>query len=148
MSAREAARFDPVKAAEAALARLADDFDDWMASEALTLSNAWTDIQTNGIDAERRDTLFRAAHDIKGQASTLGYPLVGAVAGNLCYLMDHVDTKLLPLTLIAQHVDAVRAMVAETAGEQENHTARALVDGLADVTEDFVARNGRPEQDD
>jgi hypothetical protein len=62
--------------------------------------------------------------------------------------MDHVDTKLLPLTLIAQHVDAVRAMVAETAGEQENHTARALVDGLADVTEDFVARNGRPEQDD
>ena len=140
MSEREAARFDPVKSAEAALKRLSTDFDSWMANEAATLASAWSDIQENGMNEENCATLFRAAHDIKGQASTLGYPLVGAVAGSLCHLIEHVPATDLPATLISQHVDAVRAMVAETAQKEENPTARALVDRLADVTEDFIAQ--------
>ncbi len=140
MSDREAARFDPIKSAEAALQRLSHDFDDWMATEAGALSDAWTDIQSNGMDEERCASLFRAAHDIKGQASTFGYPLVGAVAGNLCHLIEHVKPQDLPQTLVAQHVDAIRAMVAETARQEENPTALALVERLADVTEDFIKR--------
>lgn len=148
LSPREAARFDPVKAAEAALAKLSEDFDDWMASEALTLSRAFAEVQEHGLSEERCDTLFRAAHDIKGQAGTLGYPLVGAVAGSLCYLMEHVAREALPMTLIAQHVDAVRAMVAEMTQQEDNPTARALVERLADVTEDFVSRHGTPPSED
>jgi chemotaxis protein histidine kinase CheA len=147
LSPREAARFDPVKAAEAALEKLSADFDDWMANEALALSSAYTDIQENGMSDERRDTLFRAAHDIKGQAGTLGYPLVGGVAASLCHLIEHVDAATLPLTLVGQHVDAVRAMVAETGQKEDNPTARAIVDRLADVTEDYVSRNGTPDSD-
>lgn len=140
MSDREAARFDPVKSAEAALQRLSHDFDDWMASEATALVDAWTDIQANGMSEERCASLFRASHDIKGQASTFGYPLVGAVAGNLCHLIEHVPPADLPEPLVAQHVDAVRAMVAETSRQEDNATARALVERLADVTEDFIRR--------
>lgn len=144
MSEREAARFDPVKSAEAALERLSADFDSWMANEAATLGAAWAEIQANGMTEEKCATLFRAAHDIKGQASTLGYPLVGAVAGSLCHLIEHVPAESLPAKLVAQHVDAVRAMVAETAQKEENPTARALVDRLTEVTEDFVARTAPP----
>lgn len=140
LSGREAAQFDPVKSAEAALERLSGDFENWMEDEARTLAAAWADIQSDGLDEERSQVLFRAAHDIKGQASTLGYPLVGAVAGNLCHLMEHVDTPALPLTLVAQHVDAIRAMVQEKARQDDNPTARALVERLADVTDDFITR--------
>ncbi len=46
----------PHQVAEAALERLSHDFDDWMASESATLSDAWTDIQEKGIgDTERRE---------------------------------------------------------------------------------------------
>ncbi|WP_349357406.1 Hpt domain-containing protein [Stappia sp.] len=150
MSDREAARFDPVKSAEAALERLSNDFDGWMASEADTLATAWTEIRDQGLTEERCATLFRAAHDIKGQASTFGYPLVGSVAGNLCHLIEHVPREDLPLKLVEQHVDAVRAMVAETAQQEDNATARALVDRLVDVTEDFIARTapGDPQAPD
>ena len=148
LSEREAARFDPIKSAEAALERLSHDFDDWMASEAAALAQAWTDIQEQGVgDTERRETLFRAAHDIKGQASTFGYPLVGSVAGSLCHLMDHVPAEKLPLTLIAQHVEAIRAMVAETGQQEENATAKALVDKLTDVTNDYISRHGDGEEE-
>ena len=69
---------------------------------------------------------------------------LGAVAGSLCHLIEHVPAESLPAKLVAQHVDAVRAMVAETAQKEENPTARALVDRLAEVTEDFVARTAPP----
>lgn len=148
LSEREAARFDPIKSAEAALERLSQDFDTWMADEVETLAEAWADIQKNGIgDPERRDTLFRASHDIKGQASTFGYPLVGAVAGNLCHLMEHLEADKIPLTLVAQHVDAIRAMIAEIGQQEDNATARALVERLADVTSDYLARHGDGEED-
>jgi hypothetical protein len=38
-------------------------------------------------------------------------------------------------------------MVAETAKSEDNATARALIDRLGDVTDDFVARHGLPEAD-
>lgn len=118
-----------------------------MANEARTLAEAYADIRASGINEERRDSLFRAAHDIKGQAGTLGYPLVGEVAASLCFLIERVPVSTLPLTLVGQHVDAVRAMVAETAKSEDNATARALIDRLGDVTDDFVARHGLPEAD-
>ncbi|NRG18160.1 Hpt domain-containing protein [Rhizobiales bacterium] len=138
---REAARFDPVKAAEEALESLSAEFDRWMGDEVQTLFDAWAKAAARTtITADAGDELFRASHDIKGQASTLGFPLVGAIAGNLCYLLESVKpVQDVPKTLLQQHVDAIRAMVAERATD-ENRTAKALVERLADVTDDFIAQ--------
>src|SRR6266850_3426 len=62
--------FDPVARAEAALAELTDDFAQWMEQECLRLDVARNTVKTAGITPGNRDTLFRAAHDIKGQAAT------------------------------------------------------------------------------
>ena len=44
--------------------------------------------------------LFRAAHDIKGEASTFGFPAVAGVAESLCRLIEHTpDMQRIPLTL-------------------------------------------------
>lgn len=141
LNGKDAAHFDPVKAAEAALARLSGEFDSWMGLEVETLLDAWAALPPGSLTEAGKDALFRAAHDIKGQAGTLGYPLAGAVAGNLCYLFEHVSPAAdIPRLLVEQHVDAVRAMVAEGAKDADNEVAKALVARLADVTDDFISR--------
>jgi hypothetical protein len=88
------------------------------------------------------------AHDIKGEAATFGYPAVDVVAASLCRLLEHTpDISRIPLALVEQHVDAVRAMVREQARSDLAGVANALTRRLREVTEDFLRaeNNGRPE---
>lgn len=140
LSAREAANFDPVRAAEAALAKLSTNFNAWMELETEALRKSWADIHQNGLNEERRDELFRHAHDIKGQSATLGFPLAGHIADSLCHLLEAVeDVRLVPERLIEQHIQAIRAIVAEDARDEQDQIANALVKQLTDVTDDFIA---------
>ena len=137
----EAAKFDPVKAAEDALQRLSQNFGSWMANEAKDLMSAWATIQRDGLTSESLDTMYQCAHNIKGQALTLGYPLVGSVASSFCHLIETVPSPQdLPLPLVEQYVEAIRAMVAENAKDEQNQTGAALLDRLKEVTDDYLAR--------
>lgn len=66
--------------AEAALARLAADYQIWLAADL----DAMRACQGQADGAER---LYRLAHDVKGQAATFGFALVGTIAGRLCALL-------------------------------------------------------------
>jgi HPt (histidine-containing phosphotransfer) domain-containing protein len=139
---------DPVARAEAALAELADEFTDWMHAECERLEAARQDVKRDGFNKTTHDALFRAAHDIKGEAATFGYPAVDVVAASLCRLLEHTpDISRIPLALVEQHVDAVRAMVREQGRSDLAGVANALTRRLREVTEDFLRaeNNGRPE---
>src|SRR6185295_80816 len=75
--------FDPVARAEAALAELAEDFTQWMESECVRLDQARNALKASGMNQGTRDALFLAIHDIKGQATTFGFPHVTPVAESL-----------------------------------------------------------------
>ncbi len=106
---------------------------------------AQTNFDPEGLDPVTIDELFRAAHDLRGEASTFGYPLIGEVCGSLCHLIDaSPDGRFLPAALIAQHVQAVRAMVAEKAKDDTNATARRLVGKLTEVTREYASRVSGP----
>jgi HPt (histidine-containing phosphotransfer) domain-containing protein len=139
---------DPVARAEAALAQLSTEFGDWMHSECERLEAARQDVKRDGFSKKTHDALFRAAHDIKGEAATFGYPAVAAVTESLCRLIEHTpDMTRIPLPLIEQHVDAVRAIVREHGREDLSDVAAALTRRLRQVTDDFLrAENAdRPE---
>ena len=105
---------DPVGRAEKALAGLSGEFKNWMAIEADRLSTAHAAILRDGFTDDTREELFRAAHDIKGDAATFGYPLAAAAADSLCRLMEHApDFTKVPNELIAHHVNAIHAIVRE-----------------------------------
>jgi chemotaxis protein histidine kinase CheA len=98
-------------------------------------------IKECGVDAARLTELFRAAHDIKGEAETFGFPRAGEVAANLCHLIEHTpDMARIPLPLLDQHVDAVRAIIREAPLENSDRTAADLVARLRRVTSDFLAQ--------
>jgi HPt (histidine-containing phosphotransfer) domain-containing protein len=144
----DAAADDPVARAEAALAEIASEFSSWMDAECERLDQARRKVATVGINATTRDELFRAAHDIKGEAETFGFPLAGRVADSLCRLIEHSpDLARVPLALIEQHVDAVRAIIREAGVEDAETTATKLAQKLRQVTDNYLAHENRHRPD-
>ena len=84
--------------------------------------------------------LFRASHDIKGDAATLGFPLAGRLAGSLCRLLDHApDRSRIPVILVDRYVEAIRAVVREQVRDAGERTANEITEQLAILAEKFLA---------
>ena len=141
VAAAEPGDDDPVARAEKALETLSSEFSTWMDTECERLEAARRTVRASGLAGKTRDDLFHAAHDIKGEAATFGFPLAGDVANSLCRLIEHTpELTRVPLDLIDQHVDAVRAIIREKARPDADNVAHRLVKKLRDVTEDFLRR--------
>ncbi len=136
--------FDPVARAEEALGNLAGEFADWMDRECTKLDEARQLVKVEGFAEETRDALFRCAHDIKGEAATFGFPLVAPPADSLCRLIEHTpDIAQIPLGLVDQHVDAIRAIVRENARADIEEVAWNLTRRLREVTDEFLRYENR-----
>src|SRR5215467_4351647 len=142
------AGFDPIARAEEALGNLASEFSGWMNQGCEQLDEARQKVKAEGFAEETRDTLFRAAHDIKGEAATFGFPLVAPPAESLCRLIEHTpDMARIPLELVDQHVDAIRAIIREGARPDIEDVALALTRRLRDVTDEFLRHENRDRPD-
>jgi chemotaxis protein histidine kinase CheA len=139
---------DPVARAEQALAMLSSEFSTWMESECQRLDRARHQVKAKGFDKATLEELFLAAHDIKGEAATFGFPWMGALADSLCRLIEHTpDMTRIPFALVDQHVDAVRAIFRESARPDIATIADALGQKLREVTDEFLAHENRERPD-
>jgi HPt (histidine-containing phosphotransfer) domain-containing protein len=139
---------DPVGRAEKALAGLSGEFKNWMTIEADRLSAAHVIVLRDGFNTENRVELFRAAHDIKGDAATFGFPSAGAAAESLCRIIEHApDLDKVPSDLIAHHINAIQAIVRERTKFDTVSVASALSRQLRGVADEFLmhANRDRPE---
>jgi chemotaxis protein histidine kinase CheA len=140
----ETDRDDPVARAEKALAGLSGEFKKWMAIEADRLSAAYAVVLKHGFVDETREELFRAAHDIKGDAATFGYPSAGAAAESLCRIIEHApDLEKVPSELIAYHINAIQAIVRERTKLDTVSTASALSRQLRGVADEYLMQVNR-----
>jgi HPt (histidine-containing phosphotransfer) domain-containing protein len=132
---------DPVARAEAALAELSSEFGTWMEAECTRLETARQVVKREGFTEKTHEKLFHAAHDIKGEAQTFGYPAVAGVANSLCRLLEHTpEISRIPIALVDQHVDAVRAITREYARSDLLDVAAQLTKRLREVTDEFLVR--------
>ena len=130
------------------LVALSSEFSGWMVAECERIETARQAIKQRGMTTHTHDALFRAAHDVKGEAATFGYPEVVGVADSLCRLLEHTpEIARIPQVLVDQHVDAVRAMTRENVLADKASVAGELARRLRDVTDDFLKRENefRPE---
>jgi HPt (histidine-containing phosphotransfer) domain-containing protein len=135
---------DPVLRAEKALAELSGEFAAWMDSECERLDAARREVIRGGFTGANKDALFHAAHDIKGEAATFGFPAVAAAADSLCRLIELTpDATRIPMKLVDQHVDAVRAIYREYARSDAKDLAALLTRRLRAVTDDFLLHENR-----
>jgi HPt (histidine-containing phosphotransfer) domain-containing protein len=139
---------DPVARAEKALAGLSSEFKNWMTIEADRLADAHASILRDGLTDLTRKELFRAAHDIKGDAATFGFPSAAAAAESLCRIIEHApDLEKVPSNLVTHHINAIQAIVRERTKLDTAATAGELsrqLRGVADEYLTFVNRD-RPE---
>ena len=119
-----------------------------MDSECERLDVARQGVAKSGFTKSTKEALFHAAHDIKGEAATFGYPAVAAVADSLCRLIEHTpDATRIPFKLVDQHVDAVRAIIREYSRSDAEELSAMLTKRLREVTDEFLVHEnrGRPE---
>lgn len=139
---------DPVGRAEKALAGLSGEFKNWMTIEADRLSAAWDAIDSKGFTEATKGELFRAAHDIKGDAATFGFPSAGAAANSLCRIIEHApELAKVPTDLIMHHIDAVQAIVRQRTKLDTVAMASELSRSLRGIADEFLtkANRDRPE---
>jgi HPt (histidine-containing phosphotransfer) domain-containing protein len=139
---------DPIARAEKALAGLSGEFKNWMTVETDRLASAHAAILRDGFTKANREELFRAAHDIKGDAATFGFPSAAAAAESLCRIIEHApDLDEVPSDLIAHHINAIEAIVGQRTKLDTVSMAGELSRQLRGVADAYLthANRDRPE---
>ncbi len=139
---------DPVARAEKALAGLSGEFKNWMTVESDRLAAAYATTLKDGFTKDNCEELFHAAHDIKGDAATFGFPSAGAAADSLCRIIEHApDLGKVPAQLIAHHINAIQAIVRERTKLDTVSTASELSRQLRGIADEYLtyANRNRPE---
>jgi chemotaxis protein histidine kinase CheA len=135
-----AAQFDPIEKAERAVERLSVNFADWMDEEVQRLMTIWQSTKQSGFSPEARGALYRAAHDMRGQAATLGFPSVGKIAGVFCDIMDAMGERDIPDAFMEKYVTAIRAIARETKAGEDNSIAATLAEELSKAGAEMIAK--------
>ncbi|MCP4934621.1 MAG: hypothetical protein GY927_10555 [bacterium] len=119
------------KKADTAIEQLSAQFPAWMQGESSRLNKIRVEMVKEGYTAERLDQLFTCAHDIKGQAATYGYPIAGVIGKLLADLIDKTPVGVqIPLPVIDQHVDTIRAIVRQNLKGDGNAQTSNIIEGL------------------
>ncbi len=119
-----------IKRAEAAMEALKVEFHDWLADDVARLGAC-----RDRFDAERsaaaRADLFCAAHDLKGQADTFGFPMIARIAASLTKLLDGLPASAeVPLGLVDAHSAAIRVVFRDKIKTPSDQVARVLTEEL------------------
>lgn len=116
--------------AEAAVETLKEDFADWVAEDVERLSKS-RDRFAARRNEHSRDELFRAAHDIKGQAASFDFALISRIAASLCKLIDATGSPdALSLVLVDAHVTAIRIIFRDRIKDEADRKALELIEEL------------------
>lgn len=119
-----------IKRAEAAVENLRQEFSGWLAIDISALASAFAAF-TKERNATSAAALFRAAHDLRGQAQTFEYPLIARIAASLAKLMDGMQSwEGAPLPLVTAHVDAIHVIHRDKIKDVNNRIALVLVEEL------------------
>ena len=119
-----------VKRAEAAMDTLKTEFHDWVSADVEKLIAA-RDAFAASPSADTREKLYRISHDIKGQAQTFEFPLLGRVAKSLCQMIAGIpEPANLPKPLVDAHVHAIRIIFRDNIKTDNNPMALELAKEL------------------
>lgn len=128
-----------VQRAEKALEQLSVEFDGWLEEEVVRLLGIRDQIKRSGLNDENFDDFFRAAHDLKGEGETFGYPLISNLSNQLCRLLELTEDKTqIPMTLIDNHVDAIQIVLRDKIKDGQHQTTCAVIDRLSEVVGDLA----------
>ncbi len=136
-----------VEAAEAAIEELSAEFDDWLNIELNNLLETLNGIRENGWDTAHGERLFTIAHDLKGQATTLGYPTITEICDTLCNLLEKIpNIERLSLNVVEIFVASIKTIIEQCERNSENPKASAISLGLRQMAMKILQQEFELEQ--
>lgn len=124
--------------ADAAMEAMADKFKEWLEDEVSKFDKCRIDMCANRSD-RNMEGLHVVAHDVKGQAETMGFPLITLVSASLCKLIEvWENVETFPLDLLNNHVDAIKVMLAQDIRAKDHPVGKKLTDKLINTVFDFA----------
>jgi chemotaxis protein histidine kinase CheA len=119
-----------IRRAEAAVSSIKKEFSDWLAEDINNLNKAYIEfLSLTTVDSFGK--LFRASHDLKGQAATFEFPLVARIAASLCNLIETIGQPMeISRVLVNAHVEAIRAIHHSGTKDTSDLTALRLAEEL------------------
>ncbi|MFO1189708.1 MAG: Hpt domain-containing protein [Alphaproteobacteria bacterium] len=135
--------------AEAALRALAESYPDVLVEAATGMARLVPAGGQGGAPLDV-DALYRHAHDVKGQAASVGYPMATRVAQSLCLIIDRHRAVLSAgappgriQVVLRAHVEALFAIARSRCAGDGGDTGRTIVTALAGLVATLgVARTG------
>ena len=120
-------------AADQKIAGASVGFADWAEADLAEAIASLGKFEQGGDDEEATGLIFRVAHDLKGQGSTFGYPLVTQIAGLLC---DFIRSTTPPFSsdlvnVIRAHLSALNLILKQDIKGEGDAAAKQLVEKLA-----------------
>ncbi|MBP5857694.1 Hpt domain-containing protein [Marivibrio halodurans] len=130
--------------AEAAIAKMSDDYPEWAGKDVEKLSalvETLSPEQATNTGAAR--DAFRLAHDMRGQGGSFGYPLMTRIANSFCRFMEKMETlDAGAIDILSTHVDAMRAVIGHKVSGDGGETGRQIAEGLEQATRKYLTRHG------
>jgi chemotaxis protein histidine kinase CheA len=106
---------EAIAQAEKKLEELSKDFSNWMLVELNKLTQAFTVFEKE-MNEESKHKLFVCAHDIRGQATTYGYPVAARLASIMADILDDTNTSSYDCRPLARRmVEGIIAIVRQDA---------------------------------
>lgn len=133
-----------VAKAEAALGELQEDYEVWIRNDLKTLRDAVASLhQTRDPTVLERIKIL--GHEIKGQGTTYGYPLL-TTAGDLLYRFIAQDATVAAahLDLIDAHVDFMALILNEKIDDQGGLQAQCILEGLRQAAQRAHGDHSQP----
>lgn len=123
--------------ADAAMDSMADKFKEWLEDEVSKFDRCRKAMCADR-NTENLADLHVVAHDVKGQAETMGFPLITLVAASLCKLIEIWEKpETFPLDQLNNHVDAIKVMLAHDIRERNHPMGKKLTDKLINTVFDY-----------
>ena len=124
--------FDPIalRRADVVIEEMGEQYELRLQAEVAALDETYRTMRrSNAIDV---DSLFAAAHKLRGEAGTFGYPLVSAIGNTLArYLDQRPRLDAAACEIVGSHVNALRAVVGRKVKGDGGEIGAQLVQGLA-----------------
>lgn len=132
---------EAIARAEAAIASLSANFDDWIVIEVDKLEAARRAVDDDSLCGPAGKALFNSAHDLKGLGTTYGYPIVTDFADSLCSITNTQELRdKASLKLVDAHVNAIRAAVKNGIKENTHPIGGVLNAELQAKTKSFLSQ--------
>lgn len=120
-----------IKAAEEAIEELSVEFDDWIQGDVEEIIKTCNLIKQDGWTENNKDRLFTLTHDLKGQATTLGYPVITDICNTLCHLLEKIpDTSNISPRVVETFAESINTILNQCDKNEDNEKAFAISSGL------------------